>query len=104
MNSLDARQPLHTGHGTRAAISFREPASLNWFCASQGFDRLDHDEFVSSTLRQESVMRKDTYIKAHERLMREMRIQMRLKNRRGIERTGWRLHLLRVRYRQRYAA
>lgn len=49
-------------------------------------------------------MRKDTYIKAHERLMREMRAQMRLKNRRGIERTGRRLHRLRVRYRQRYAA
>lgn len=49
-------------------------------------------------------MRKDTYLRAHERLMREMRIQMRLKNRRGIERTGWRLHLLRVRYRERYAA
>ncbi len=49
-------------------------------------------------------MRRDTYIKAHERLLGEMRVQMRLKNRRGIERTGWRLHRLRVRYRERYAA
>lgn len=49
-------------------------------------------------------MRKDTYIKAHEQLLSEMRVQMRLKNRRGIERTGKRLHRLRVRYRQRYAA
>jgi len=49
-------------------------------------------------------MRKSTYLKAHEHLMREMRVQMCLKNRRGIERTGKRLHRLRVRYRQRYAA
>lgn len=49
-------------------------------------------------------MRKDTYLKAHERLLSEMRVQMRLKNRRGIERTGRQLHRLRVRYRQRYAA
>ncbi len=49
-------------------------------------------------------MKKDTYLKAHERLMREMRVHMRLKNRRGIERTGQRLHLLRERYRERYAA
>lgn len=49
-------------------------------------------------------MRKATYIKAHQSLLREMRVQMRLKNRRGIESTGKRLHRLRVRFRERYAA
>ena len=49
-------------------------------------------------------MRKDIYLKAHERLLGEMRVQVRLKNRRGIERTGKRLHRIRVSYRRRYAA
>jgi len=49
-------------------------------------------------------MRKETYIRAHDRLMNEMRVQMRRKNRRGIESTGRRLHRLRVHYRKRFAA
>ncbi len=49
-------------------------------------------------------MRKDIYLRAHERLMGEMRVQVRLKNRRGIERTGQRLHRIRVRYRKKFAA
>jgi hypothetical protein len=43
------------------------------------------------------------YRNAHDRLMREMRRQLRLKNRKGIEQTGRRLHRLRVRYRKRMA-
>lgn len=49
-------------------------------------------------------MRRETYIRAHGRLMSEMRVQVRLKNRRGIESTGRRLHRLRVRYRAKFAA
>lgn len=49
-------------------------------------------------------MRKEIYIRAHDRLMNEMRAQMRRKNRRGIESTGRRLHRLRVRYRAKFAA
>ncbi len=44
------------------------------------------------------------YIAAHNRLMGEMRVQVRLKNRRGIERTGRRLYRIRVRYRKKFAA
>lgn len=44
------------------------------------------------------------YINAHDRLMREMRHQLRLKNRKGIERTGRRLCRLRKRYKKRLAA
>jgi len=44
------------------------------------------------------------YRRAHDKLIREMRRQMRLKNRKGIEQTGRRLHRLRVRYRKRQAA
>jgi hypothetical protein len=44
------------------------------------------------------------YQKAHDKLMGEMRRQVRLKNRKGIEKTGRRLHRLRVRYRKRRAA
>ena len=49
-------------------------------------------------------MTEDMYIRAHQRLMSEMRRQMRLRNRRAIERTGRRLHRLRVRYRKRRTA
>ena len=49
-------------------------------------------------------MRKDIYLKTHERLMGEMRVQMRLKNLPGIKRTSRRLHRLRVRYRKSKAA
>ncbi|MBE7439240.1 MAG: hypothetical protein HS115_12365 [Spirochaetales bacterium] len=44
------------------------------------------------------------YQSAHEKLMREMRQQVRLKNRKGIERTGRRLCRLRKRYKKRLAA
>jgi len=44
------------------------------------------------------------YQSAHDRLMREMRQQVRLKNRKGIERTGRRLCRLRKRYKKRLAA
>lgn len=44
------------------------------------------------------------YQNAHDRLMQEMRRQVRLKNRKGIERTGRRLYRLRLRYRKRLAA
>lgn len=49
-------------------------------------------------------LKKETYRRAHERLMAEMRAQLRLKNRRGIEKTGRKLHRLRKRYRMRFAA
>jgi hypothetical protein len=44
------------------------------------------------------------YCNAHEKLMQEMRRQLRLKNRKGIEKTGRRLYRLRKRYRRRQAA
>jgi hypothetical protein len=40
------------------------------------------------------------YRNAHDKLMREMRRQLKLKNRKGIELTGRRLHRLRKRYRR----
>lgn len=49
-------------------------------------------------------MRRETYIRAHDRLLNEMRVQVRRKNRRGIESTGRRLHRLRIRYRAKFAA
>ena len=49
-------------------------------------------------------MTEGAYHKAHERLMIEMRRQLRLRNRKLIERAGRRLHRLRVRYRRRFAA
>jgi hypothetical protein len=44
------------------------------------------------------------YLVAHEKLMDQMRTQMRKKNKRGIEQTGKKLHRLRKKYRARFAA
>lgn len=44
------------------------------------------------------------YMLAHEKLMGQMRVQMRKKNKRAIEQTGKKLHRLRKRYRARFAA
>lgn len=44
------------------------------------------------------------YLVAHEKLMGQMRVQMKRKNKRGIEQTGKKLHRLRKRYRARFAA
>ncbi len=44
------------------------------------------------------------YLIAHEKLLSTMRMQMRWKNKRGIEQTGKKLHRLRIRYRKRFAA
>ena len=44
------------------------------------------------------------YVLAHEKLMGQMRTQMKKKNKRGIEETGKKLHRLRKRYRARFAA
>jgi len=49
-------------------------------------------------------MTEQAYLRKHEQLMNEMRRQIRLGNRVRIERTGRRLHRLRVRYRRRFAA
>lgn len=53
---------------------------------------------------QNPAFRKETYLRLHEKLMMEMRIQMRLKNRLEIEKTGRRLHHIRKKYRTRFAA
>ena len=44
------------------------------------------------------------YLVAHEKLLGQMRVQMKRKNRSGIEQTGKKLHRLRKRYRGRFAA
>lgn len=49
-------------------------------------------------------VKKKTYKLLHEKLMSEMRTQMRLKNLKKIEITGKKLHRLRKRYRTRFAA
>ena len=49
-------------------------------------------------------MTEQAYLRRHEQLMNEMRRHLRLRNSTRIERTGRRLHRLRVRYRRRFAA
>lgn len=49
-------------------------------------------------------LKKETYLLAHEKLLSQMRVQMKRKNKRGIEQTGKKLHRLRKRYRARFAA
>jgi len=49
-------------------------------------------------------MTEQAYLRKHEQLMNEMHRQLRLGNRARIERTGRRLHRLRLRYRRRFAA
>lgn len=53
---------------------------------------------------QTAILTKETYFLAHEKLMGQMRVQTRMKNKRGIEKTGKKLHRLRKRYRARFAA
>lgn len=54
--------------------------------------------------RKDREKKKETYHRVHEKLMTEMRIQLRLKNRVQIEKTGRKLHRLRKRFRSLFAA
>jgi len=49
-------------------------------------------------------MARNVYLVAHQKLMSQMRAHMRKKSKRGIEKTGKKLHHLRKRYRARFAA
>ncbi len=69
-------------------------------------DELDKKEELYHPLFPEEKTEKarKVYLLAHEKLMGQMRVQMRKKNKPAIEQTGKKLHRLRKKYRARFAA
>lgn len=62
------------------------------------------DLYYPLFLEEKTENARKVYLVAHERLMGQMRVQMKKKNKRGIEETGKKLHRLRKKYRARFAA
>jgi hypothetical protein len=84
------------------ALDLRNPQRLvQMDFASRGADSLYYPLFPEE---KNQTLKKETYLIAHEKLMSDMRTQMKRKNKRGIEQTGKKLHRLRTRYRARFAA
>ena len=57
--------------------------------------------FLAADLQK--IVRED-FLREHEALLSEMRLQMHFKNPKGIEEVGWKIHILRKEYRTRFAA